>query len=145
MVMNLMSFIQKYSFFTELRPFISQPHQTTSWFCYITYWTFLLPIRRSKLAIQIEVLRKNQAHCLMSQCMAHFSWCPVCHFTHWNARHFVLNVFKNIIHNQIWILIHSDNGSILFRHFIQSISILMTLFKILTVKKPKVKSHGPSG
>lgn len=136
MVMNPTSFIQKYSSLTELRrPFISQPCQITSWFCCITYWTFLLPIRRTKLAIEIGALSKNQMHCLMSQFMAHYSWCPAYHFTYWNARHFVLNIFKNIIHNQIWILIHGDNGSILFSHFIQSICILKALFKFLTVKK----------
>lgn len=144
--MNLMSFIQKYSSFAELkRSFIFQPHQITSWFCCITYWTFLLLIRRAKLAIEIEVLSENQTHCLTSRCTAHSSWCPAYHFTHWNARHFMLNIFKNIIHNQISILIHGNKGSILFSHFNQSICILKNLFKILTVKNPRVKSHGPSG
>lgn len=144
--MNLMSFIQKYSSFTELkRSFIFQLHQITSRFCYINHWTFLLPIRRAKLATEIEVLSKNQNHCLMSQCMAHFSWCSAYHFTHWNARHFVLNIFKNTIYNQISIPTHGNNGSILFSDFNQSICILKNLFKILIVKKPKVKSRGPSG
>lgn len=146
MVMNLTSFTQKYSSFTELnKQFFLQPHQITSWFCYITYWTFLLPIRRAKLAIEIEVLSKNQTHCLMSWCTAHFSWCPAYHFTLWNARHFMLNIFKNIIHNQISILIQDNNSSILFSHFIQSICILKNHFSIFPVKKPRVKSHGPSG
>lgn len=133
----------------QRRPFFSQPHKVASWFCYITYWTFLLPIRRTKLAIEIDALSKNQMHCQMSQFMAHYSWCPAYHFIHWNARHWVLNIFKNIIHNQILVLIHGDNVSTLFAHFIQSICILKALFKFLTVEKSEetwpLRSRYPQG
>lgn len=80
----------------------------------------------------------NQMHCLMSQCMAHYSWSLASHFAFWNARRFVMNIFKNKIHNQIWILIHTNNGSI-FNHFSQSICILKALFRFLTAKKKKRK------
>lgn len=82
----------------------------------------------------------NQMHCLMSQCMAHYSWSLASHFAFWNARHFVMNIFKNKIHNQIWILIHTNNGSI-FNHSSQSICILKALFRFLTAKKKKKKAY----
>lgn len=56
----------------------------------------------------------------------------------------MLNIFKNIIHNQILILIHGDNVSTLFTHFIQSICILKALFQVFNSEK-RVKRHDPSG